>query len=409
MNSSTILSLFAGMGALKSNPLRTVLSTLGVIIGVAALVAILSIGDSLEQFSRDQIMETTDLQTINLTSRTEEVVDGVRVKLTEPVRFSSEDFRSLAELVEPKATVVPATMASVRVTQPGDSATAVAILSRTTPDAIALMRNAKVLHGTFLTDSTAGNEVVVTANIGRKFSNTDGSANITGETLTIDSLSYKVIGVVDAGAGPPRVVAQILEGGVFVPSDKYPLFTIHAERVEDVTPVVDQMKEWITNRFGDTDTEKRFVIAVSSQRLEQVSRGMRVFKLALGAIAAISLLVGGIGIMNVLLASVAERTREIGVRKAAGARRADILFQFLAESVSITGFGAVLGVVIGVAASAGIMFAIRTLTEATVGFAYTWTSILLAAILAIIIGLVFGMFPAVRASRLSPVDAMRNE
>jgi putative ABC transport system permease protein len=106
---------------------------------------------------------------------------------------------------------------------------------------------------------------------------------------------------------------------------------------------------------------------------------------------------------------VAERTREIGVRKAAGARKSDILIQFLAEAVSITGFGALIGTLLGLAASAAIIVGIKSFTGAPVGVAYTGLSIALAAVAAIVIGIAFGMFPALRASRLSPVDAIRHE
>jgi putative ABC transport system permease protein len=136
---------------------------------------------------------------------------------------------------------------------------------------------------------------------------------------------------------------------------------------------------------------------------------MLVFKLALGAITGISLLVGGIGIMNVLLASVSERTREIGVRKAAGARYSDVLVQFLAESVSITGAGALAGVVVGVVGSFGVTAIIRMVTEAPMKTTFTWWSILLAAAAALLVGLVFGTYPARKAARLSASDAMRYE
>jgi putative ABC transport system permease protein len=129
----------------------------------------------------------------------------------------------------------------------------------------------------------------------------------------------------------------------------------------------------------------------------------------MGAITGIAILVGGIGIMIILLASVAERTREIGIRKAAGARNRDILFQFLAESVVIAGVGSIIGVVLGLIATFVFINLSARLSEASVSMAFNWLTPLAAAGIAIFVGLVFGMYPAVRAARLQPVDAIRYE
>jgi putative ABC transport system permease protein len=129
----------------------------------------------------------------------------------------------------------------------------------------------------------------------------------------------------------------------------------------------------------------------------------------MGAITGISLLVGGIGIMNVLLASVAERTREIGIRKATGARPRDVLIQFLAESVTITGVGSLIGISLGLAAAFVITSIIRAQTRAILFAAFTWGTVAVAVGAAVVVGLTFGMYPALRASRLSPIDAIRHE
>src|SRR5690606_24911352 len=143
--------------------------------------------------------------------------------------------------------------------------------------------------------------------------------------------------------------------------------------------------------------------------LAQLEQGMLVFKLAMGAFASISLIVGGIGIMNVLLAAVAERTREIGIRKATGARHRDILIQFLAESVAITSVGSAIGVVVGLTGAMLITWIMRSQTEAMIYAAVTWQTMAVCAFIAVAIGVVFGMVPALRAARLSPIDAIRHE
>ncbi|MEJ2504204.1 MAG: ABC transporter permease [Gemmatimonadota bacterium] len=188
--------------------------------------------------------------------------------------------------------------------------------------------------------------------------------------------------------------------------DRVASLAIRASRVEDVEPIRGMVEGWVTDRFGDADD---FEVTSSQSMAAQARQGMLVFKLVMGSIAGISLLVGGIGIMNILLASVFERTREIGIRKASGARQADIRLQFLAEAVTITGAGSVIGVLIGLSGAFAITAGIRHLTEAPVQAAVTWGSILVAAVAALGVGLVFGTYPARRAARLSPIEAIRHE
>ena len=133
-------------------------------------------------------------------------------------------------------------------------------------------------------------------------------------------------------------------------------------------------------------------------------------KFFLGALASISLLVGGVGIMNIMLANVTERTREIGIRKAIGARGRDIHVQFLTEAVAVSCMGSFLGVILGAILTAGIVVGIRIWSKAeSLNFAMSPQTVALAAIAAVTIGLSFGTYPARRASRLSPIDAIRHE
>jgi putative ABC transport system permease protein len=147
----------------------------------------------------------------------------------------------------------------------------------------------------------------------------------------------------------------------------------------------------------------------STARAAQARQGILVFKLAMGSITGISILVGGIGIMNVLLAAVTERTREIGVRRAAGARRGDIFFQFIAESIAVSGLGSLAGVVLGLVGAFGITAMIRRFTQATLYAGFTWGTVAVAGLAAVFVGVAFGSYPARHAARLSPIEAIRHE
>ena len=129
----------------------------------------------------------------------------------------------------------------------------------------------------------------------------------------------------------------------------------------------------------------------------------------MGLIVGISVVVGGIGVMNVLLISVTARTREIGIRKAVGANRRHVVLQFLAESIAISGFGSLVGFVVGILGTMAFVPIIKSLTKVPFQAAYTWNTFVLISVIALLIGIVFGTYPALRASRLDPVEAMRHE
>jgi putative ABC transport system permease protein len=178
--------------------------------------------------------------------------------------------------------------------------------------------------------------------------------------------------------------------------------------VEQTTPLKQRIEQSLA--AADSAWEKRYSVSTNETRLDQLSRGILMFKLFMGAITGISLLVGGIGIMNVLLSSVTERTREIGIRKATGARDRDILRQFLAESIAISAVGSGLGLALGVSGAYAITAGIRRFSQAPFLYAsVSWSTVAVAAIAAVLVGLTFGTYPARRAARLSPIDAIRHE
>ena len=404
------------LDAMRANPLRTFLSTLGVMIGVAALVAILALSDGLERYSREQIEQTTDLQTIILASKSVDVVDGVAIRRTDPVEFSDEDARDLGRLLAPigARTTVFAT-GSGWATVPEDTARHATLATATTPAAQPMLPR-PLAAGRFLAaaDLSGDSSVVVVSSALAEALFPDGDlAHVVGDQFFWNDTTWRIIGVTADNPADrvnrawipftPRTV-RLLD-----PDGRRPAsLGIRAESVESLPEATAAIEAWLTDRFGTSWTE-RVNLQSNRRRIDQVRQAMLVFKLVLGAIAGISLLVGGIGIMNVLLASVSERTREIGMRKAAGARARDISLQFLIESLAISGFGSLLGVLLGMAGASVVAAVVRRLTDAPVHAAFMWESVAFAAGVALLIGLVFGTWPARRAARLSPIDALRHE
>jgi len=175
--------------------------------------------------------------------------------------------------------------------------------------------------------------------------------------------------------------------------------TVKVASLEDVTTVADAVKEVLQRNHKKKDYE----VVVPLELLRRAERTKEIFNIVLGSIAAISLLVGGIGIMNIMLASVTERTREIGIRRALGARRHDIIAQFLVETVLLSGIGGIMGVLLGIAIPFVVSHAAGMKTIITL-----WSPFLAFSISGLV-GVVFGLYPAFRAANMDPVEALRHE
>ena len=242
-----------------------------------------------------------------------------------------------------------------------------------------------------------------------------------GDSVRIAGSMAQVVGVLQPRAartvigrgrsrGDYRALVPVGFIDVAIPTEARSSANIVAvsKTVEETQAVKERIEHVLAAK--DTAWKRRITVTTNDRRLEQLSSGILMFKLFLGAITGISLLVGGIGIMNVLLSSVTERTREIGIRKAAGARDNDILRQFLAESIAISAVGSGIGLALGIIGAYGITAGIRRFSEAPFLFAsVSWSTLAVAAAAAVLIGLTFGTYPARRAARLSPIDAIRHE
>jgi putative ABC transport system permease protein len=399
-------SLLVGLRALRGNPLRTALSTLGVVIGVGALVSVLAMGDGVERLARQEIARSTDLLVIMVTPRTSRSMDGLLVRLANYPTFTAADADSLQQALGSTASVYLGITGGVAARAPGDSAARgvlVSGLGALPRDLPYTLRAGRLLDSA---DLAAGEPLVVfPAPLA------DAMGLGLGDSVLLGPLPFRIVGLVagaDTGARVPAMVPLSAVARALAPMPPPPpALALRVGAIEEVPAVRASVESWLASRWRDWSD--RVEVQSNERLVNQARRAMLVFKLLMGAITGVSLVVGGIGIMNVLLASVTERTREIGVRRAAGARRRDILAQFLAESVAITGAGAAAGVVLGLAVAAAVAALMRAQTEAPVQIAVTWSTLAVAAGAAIIVGLTFGMYPAVRAARLAPIDAIRHE
>ena len=402
-------SLTVGLQALRANPLRTLLSTLGVVMGVGAMVSVLSMGDGVEAFARAQIEETTDLLAVAIVPATQANIDGQLVRREDILTFTHEDARALDGAVPGEHRVALVTAGAVMVLL--DTAAAPRGF-RVIGSLATHFRDARMttVAGRTFTDADTGVVVLNERAAGVVARDSLAPAKAVGRALRLNGSTFTVIGVVAGGPQASALDAYVPvdDAARAIPGTRAPTLALVAPRIEDVERIRGDAERWMAARYG-ARWKDRATVNTNQTRVDQVAKAMLVFKLLMGAITGVSLLVGGIGIMNVLLASVAERTREIGVRKATGARNRDVLIQFLSESVVITGAGAAAGVGLGLGISFLAAAVMRAKTKAPVHAAITPATILVAAGLSVAIGIAFGLYPALRAARLSPIDAIRHD
>ncbi len=393
---------------LKDRIFHTLLSTLGIVIGVAALVAVLSLIDGMEEYANEQITNTTSVKEIRVHTNPFKMVNNLQVEKETYHYLNYPNFKKLSASLTKPATTYLSIAKAEELKVSGDTVTYGASINAIT----ARPNEGKPIeYGRYFTEKDVENErkvAYINHFLASKITNENSLSNGLGKTLIFGNKEVEIIGVLSSDGND---IAQ-----VFIPITLFadeelkantPRAIIEADHVSDVALLKAETVEWLKTYYQGDSTD--FVVATNEFRVEQAAKGFLAFRLIMGFLVGISVVVGGIGVMNVLLISLKERTVEIGVRKALGAKKTDILFQFLAESVMVSIFGCTLGLILGVLATLGFVPLVKGIAEIPFYASFTVNTFVIISIIAILIGIIFGTYPALQAAKLDPVEAIRRE
>jgi macrolide transport system ATP-binding/permease protein len=394
-------------GAMVSHKMRSFLSILGILIGVAAVIAMLALGTGAKESIEKQLASLGSNLILVMPGSSR--IHGVSLGAGSVTRFTFQDVASIEKLSDEVKRVSPSVNGKGQLVYANQNwSTQVEGVGISYPD----IRAATPAVGRFFTDEEVKRRdkvaVLGTTVVKQLF----GEADPIGETIKINLINFKVIGILPAKGATgfhdqdDTVIIPVTTAMYRVFGKEY----IDSISVEAVSPdTIDAVQDAISkliikqHHLITKDEQDSFQIRNMADIKNALETTTKTMSLLLGAIAAISLLVGGIGIMNIMLVSVTERTREIGLRKAIGANNKDVMVQFLIEAVLMSFIGGIVGILLG----SGISVLITLFAGWTVRV--SWFSIILATAFSLIVGIVFGLWPAQKASKLDPIEALRYE
>lgn len=399
---------------LMDHKLRSFLTILGIIFGTASVIAMLAIGEGAK---KQAIAKYQDLGVSNLIIRdkdlTDEELEQMRLKFSKGLSF--EDAQAIRDIVPGVESVAPQAEAKLEA-KLADRSSKVTVIG-ITPEILNVL-NYNPDKGTFINADHFDRQLkvcVLGATVAKELF---GYENPVNKDVKLGDQWFEIIGVMETKALFTETVGELasrdLNNDIYIPLSTFikripkinPLesdirqLTVHLKNSKDLIETSAVIRK-ILNRHHFNN--KDFSIIVPYELMKQEERENRIYNILLASIAAISLVVGGIGIMNIMLASVMERTREIGIRRAVGGKKADILSQFITEAVVLSVAGGIIGVFLGIFLSLGITWTTEITTSITL------YSVVIAFSFSVIVGVTFGYLPAKRAANLKPIESIRHE
>jgi len=399
---------------LRDHKFRSFLTMLGIIFGTASVIAMISIGEGAK---KQAMAKYQDLGVSNIIIRDKDLTDKdleqVRIKFSQGL--SLDDTKAISEIVPGVQGIAPQSETKLEAMY-GDKSSKATVIG-VTPEVTKIL-NYRIDKGIFIDQDHYDRSLkvcVLGANISRELFSYEDPV---GKNIKLGDQWFEVAGVLQTKALFTETVGELaardLNNDVYIPLSTFgkriPKTSILTSELKQATVKLESsekliesaaiIRSIITRRHFNNDD---FSIVIPYELMEQEKKESRIYNLLLASIAAISLIVGGIGIMNIMLATVMERTREIGIRRAVGGKRSDILGQFVTEAMTMSIMGGLIGVFLGIFLSLGIALFTEVQTSLTL------YSIFIAFSFSVIVGITFGYLPARRAADLKPIESIRHE